>query len=89
MITIDDARRAAASLLRETTGRDLPEWRPAVDESDGIPDAIAPVCADEDHERDDAGVYDCCPEPIIPMPSALVDYLVALLNADRQSGGAA
>lgn len=88
MSNLDNARRAAAEFLRQTTGEDRPEWRPAFDESNAMPDAIAPVCPDEYHERTDGGVYDCCSELVIRVDPPLVDYLVALLNADRNGGAA-
>ncbi|MFI6347285.1 hypothetical protein [Streptomyces sp. NPDC050560] len=91
MSTLDSARRAASELLRQETSEDLPEWRAAYDDEapesgSGVPNAITPVCSDEDHEPSDGGVYACCPEPVIPVPPPLVDYLVALLNADRNDG---
>lgn len=91
MTRLDNARRAASELLRQTTGSSLPEWRPAFDTEDAsaLPNVIAPVCADPDHERVDGSVYGCCPEPIIPVDPPLVDYLVALLNADRAATGGA
>jgi hypothetical protein len=87
MTNLDHARRAAAELLRQTTGSDLPEWRAAFDgdRTTEMPNAIAPVCDDEDHERTDGSVYDCCPEPIVPVDPPLVEYLVAVLNADRSA----
>lgn len=92
-MNIDTARRAAAELLRQTTGESLPEWRPVFDvhETGAVaePDGIAPVCPDRDHERADGMVYDCCPEPVIVVDPPLAEYLAALLNADRaQNGGA-
>ncbi|MBL1107388.1 hypothetical protein JK361_22740 [Streptomyces sp. 5-8] len=87
MSGLADARRAATALLLQTTGAALPEWRPAFD-GDAVtaaPDAIAPVCTDEGHERTDGSVYSCCPDPVISVDPLLVDYLVALLNADRDA----
>ncbi|MGD1219965.1 hypothetical protein AB9Q10_16230 [Streptomyces krungchingensis] len=88
MSALDDARRAAAELLRQTTGSDdMPEWRPTFIGYPEEPNAIAPVCTDEDHiASEDPSAFDCCPEPIIKVAPPLVDYLVTLLNADR--GGA-
>lgn len=84
------ARAAAAELLRQTTGSDLPEWRATFDGFAGEPNAIAPICTDADHvESEDPSFFDCCPDPIIPVDPPLVDYLVALLNADRERGASA
>lgn len=87
MSALDNARRAASELLRQTTGVDLPEWRPTFDGYADEPNAIAPVCTDQGHiDSEDPSFFDCCPEPIIPVDPPLVDYLVALLNADREGG---
>ncbi|CAL9594323.1 hypothetical protein SUDANB1_05290 [Streptomyces sp. enrichment culture] len=84
------ARSAAAELLRQTTGSDLPEWRATFDGTAAEPNAIAPICTDPDHvESEDPSAFGCCPEPIIPVDPPLVDYLVALLNADRERGESA
>ncbi|MGA5489606.1 hypothetical protein ACPCK1_17840 [Streptomyces pseudogriseolus] len=82
-------RAAAAEFLRQSTGSDLPEWRGTYTEY-GVhhePNAIAPVCTDPDHiESEDPTAFECCPEPIIDVGPALAEYLVALLNADREAG---
>lgn len=89
MTNLDNARRAAAELLRQTTGSDQPEWRPTFAGYAGEPNAIAPVCTDPEHvESEDPSAFGCCPEPIIAVDPPLVDYLVALLNADRKGGAA-
>lgn len=88
---LDKARRAASELLRQTTGADLPQWRAVFDTDETIaePNAIAPVCTDDDHEPGDGSVYDCCPDPVVVVDPPLVAYLVALLNADRTAMGGA
>ncbi|MEV6836810.1 hypothetical protein AB0N17_20260 [Streptomyces sp. NPDC051133] len=87
MSALDDARRAAAELLRQTTGSELPEWRPTFLGTANEPNAIGPVCTDPDHvESEDPSAFGCCPEPIIAVDPPLVDYLVALLNGDRERG---
>ncbi|MFD9212052.1 hypothetical protein ACFVY9_02830 [Streptomyces sp. NPDC059544] len=83
-------RAAAAELLRQTTGSDLPEWRETFDGIAGEPNAIAPICTDDEHvESEDPSAFGCCPDPIIPVDPPLVGYLVALLNADRERGESA
>ena len=92
MISLNDARRAAAEALREYDLDGLPEWRLASDDYLGQsePQCIAPVCPDDDHERGDATVYDCCPGPVVEVGDRLlVEYLVALLNDDRGAGESA
>ncbi|WP_405991057.1 hypothetical protein [Streptomyces sp. NBC_00986] len=90
MSALDDARRAAAEFLRGTTGSDRPEWRATFVGFAAEPNAIGPVCTDEDHiESEDPSAFGCCPEPIIAVESSLVDYLVELLNADRGAGESA
>lgn len=85
MTNLNDARRTAAELLRQNTGSELPEWRVTflgmgLDE----PNAIGPVCTNEDHlDSEDPTAFECCPEPIIEVDPALAEYLVELLNADR------
>jgi hypothetical protein len=84
---LDDARRRAAEFLRQTTGSDRPEWRETFLGTAPEANAIGPVCTDEDHvESEDPSAFGCCPEPIIAVDPPLVDYLVALLNADREAG---
>jgi hypothetical protein len=87
---LDRARAAARSLLADTIDAALPEWRAcfSTDGTDG-PTAVAPVCADEDHEPTDGNVYNCCPEPVIEVEwPELAEYLAALLNADRGNAAA-
>lgn len=87
MSAVDDARRTAAEFLRQTTGDDRPEWRSTFLGTAHEPNAIGPVCTDEGHvESEDPSAFECCPEPIIAVDPPLVDYLVALLNADREAG---
>jgi hypothetical protein len=89
MSSLHDARRAAADRLREYDLDGLPEWRLASEDDTGQtePRSIAPVCPDDEHERTDASVYSCCPEPVIPVGNRLLaEYLVALLNDDREGG---
>ncbi|NGO68008.1 hypothetical protein [Streptomyces boncukensis] len=89
MSALDDARHAAAAFLATTSGSELPEWRPTFlgISSDG-PNAIGPVCIDEDHiASEDPTAFDCCPDPIVEVDPSLVDYLVELLNADRRAAG--
>ncbi|MER6515179.1 hypothetical protein [Nonomuraea sp. NPDC001636] len=78
-------RTDARDLLALIADAPAPEWRVCFTE-DGTEEltGIVPVCADEDHEPDDASVYDCCPAPVIEChSSAMADYLAALLNSDR------
>lgn len=88
MNRLDDARRIAAEFLRQTTGSDRPEWRATfLSDSPEGPNAIGPVCTDEDHiESEDPSAFGCCPEPIVAVDPPLVEYLVELLNADREAG---
>jgi hypothetical protein len=90
---LTNARRTAAEFLRETTGSDRPQWRATFigesflgDSAEG-PNAIGPVCTDPGHvESEDPSAFDCCPEPIIEIDPPLVEYFLALLNADREAG---
>ncbi|MFF9088600.1 hypothetical protein ACF1BE_19650 [Streptomyces sp. NPDC014991] len=89
MSALHNARRAAAEALREYDLDGLPEWRLAADDYTGRtePQCIAPVCPDEGHERVDASVYECCPGPVVEVGDRLLaEYLVALLNDDREAG---
>jgi hypothetical protein len=85
-------RAAAAEFLQQSTGSDLPEWRTTYTEY-GVhdePNAIAPVCTDPDHiASEDPTAFECCPEPVIDVGPALAEYVVALLNADREAGESA
>lgn len=86
--TLARHRRAAGEVLLRKSDEALPEWRTAytTDGTDG-PTGIIPVCRDTGHDPDDGSVYVCCPEPAIEVESPeLADYLVALLNADRDGG---
>lgn len=85
--SLDEARSPALEALLRLVG-DAPEWR-AVFTTNGTDGAtgIGPVCPDPDHEPGDGDLYTCCPELAIEAESAeLADYLVALLNADRERG---
>lgn len=88
MTALDRARRTAADFLRQAAGSDRPEWRATfLGDSPEGPNAIGPVCTDEDHiESEDPSAFACCPEPIIAVDPALANYLVELLNADREGG---
>lgn len=92
MSALDNTRRAAAELLREHDLNGLTEWRLAEDDYRGRsePRFIAPVCPHDEHERVDAGIYSCCPGPVVDIGDrVLAEYLVALLNADREAGDTA
>ena len=87
--------RAAARARIDVPGTEPVRWRVVMIEYGG---GIAPVCDAtsytgitqthathtlDDGERDDLGLYDCCPSPHIEVWSdAMSEYLVALLNAD-------
>lgn len=89
MSTLDNARKAARELLLADTGERRPMWRSCFTELDGAeyPNAIAPVCLDEEHDADDPTVYDCCPDTVIEVESHVLGaYLVELLNADAEVG---
>lgn len=87
MTALDDARRTAGELLLRTTGSERPEWRATFLGIAEEPNAIGPVCTDEDHvDSEDPSAFGCCPEPLVEVDPPLVDYLVALLNADREGG---
>lgn len=89
------ARAAASVMLRLDTGQDRPRWRVIITDSES-PTGIAPVCTGERSDalhmiedypggpqRDEDGVYDCCPWPQFETCSETVAaYLVELLNAD-------
>ncbi|MGW2742331.1 hypothetical protein [Streptomyces sp. NPDC001450] len=91
MSALADARTAAAEYLRTTTGDDRPEWRVTFLEYAVEPNAIAPVCTDDEHvASEEPGAFGCCPDPVIAVESAAVAlYLVELLNADREAGESA
>ena len=85
-------RAAAHAYLATTTGTPTPQWRTGILEYDpatgeGRRTTVVPVCPTDDHDTDDdPTVYDCCPEPAIETDSEpLAAYLVALLNADRET----
>jgi hypothetical protein len=85
---LDETRGPAREALLRLTGDARPEWRAAftTDGTDG-PTGIAPVCPDPEHERGDGDVWACCPDLAVEVESTeLAEYLVALLNADRQGG---
>jgi hypothetical protein len=89
--SLDEARAAAAGLLRGNSFDRLPEWRVADDDYRGGSELrfIAPMCPHPEHERDDAGVYSCCPGPVLDLEEPVIAaYFVALLNADRDGGKA-
>lgn len=89
MSALDSARDAARALLKAETGDERPGWRQCFTGLDGAehPDAIGPVCLDDDHDPHDPTVYTCCPEPIIEVASHVLGaYLVELLNADATGG---
>ncbi|MGW3825719.1 hypothetical protein ACWEAF_26285 [Streptomyces sp. NPDC005071] len=89
------ARRAAEAVFEQNAGELHPKWRVVITDSES-PTGIAVVCtgdrSDALHmiddfpggpQRDDEGVYDCCPWPQIETYSTLIAaYLVELLNAD-------
>lgn len=96
------ARVAELAPLREAALHDLPtgtQWRVIATDSESLT-GLAPVCTADRrfHEiadypggpkYDDEGVYDCCPWPQVETYSvAVAAYLVALLNADAETGGA-
>jgi hypothetical protein len=89
--TLPAARAAAAALLRGNSFDRLPEWRIADDDYRGRsePRFIAPVCPHPEHEREDAGIYSCCPGPVLDLEEPVIaGYFVALLNADREGAEA-
>ncbi|WP_138908162.1 hypothetical protein [Streptomyces chryseus] len=94
MSTLDDARRAAREVLLADTGERRPMWRQCFTEHDGSehPNAIAPVCSDDNHDDNDpnvypCSVYPCCPDTVIEVESHVIGaYLVELLNADAEDG---
>ncbi|MFQ6851228.1 hypothetical protein AAIB46_10065 [Streptomyces sp. 35M1] len=82
------ARRAASEVLLADTGEQRPLWRACFTELDGgeYPNAIAPVCTNDEHDGDDPTVYDCCPDTVVEVEShKLGAYLVELLNADAEA----
>ncbi|WP_432159472.1 hypothetical protein [Streptomyces sp. NRRL F-5630] len=90
MTGLDNARRAAREFLKLMCGDAAPEWRTCyLDGPAAEPTGLAPVCPDESHEATDGNAYACCPEPVVECESYKVaEYLVALLNADREGGAA-
>lgn len=92
MTALDNARRAIAAGQSEYNLAKLPEWRLADPGylGPGEPQCIAPACPHPEHERGDAGMYSCCPGPFVDIGDrVLAEYLVALLNADREAGESA
>lgn len=94
----DDLLAEARATARDTVIRGLnPSWRAVLTDSESL-DGVALVCtaegADDKHtvldlgsgpQRDEHGVYDCCPWPQFETySSTLATYLVALLNADQE-----
>jgi hypothetical protein len=70
------------------------QWRVILGDTERLTD-VGPVCADPTHpgypdigiERDDTGLYDCCPPAFEVWSDAVAAYLVALLNADADAAG--
>jgi hypothetical protein len=96
----DPAAHRAAARAYLTFANDSPvpsTWRVvSVDCGGGVSPVIGPVCPSaashpaldesEPADRDELGVYDCCPNPQLEVWSpALATYLVALLNADAEA----
>lgn len=93
------ARAAVVEILRQDTGTERPKWRVIITDSES-PTGVAPVCAGERSDalhmiedypggpqRDEDGVYDCCPWPQFDTYSVdVAAYLVELLNADSERG---
>lgn len=83
---IEDSRAKVREYLKLSVGDSTPEFRVvfSTNGSDG-PTGIASVCTDPDHFEDDkAEMYPCCPGMDIECHStAVAEYLVALINADR------
>lgn len=89
------ARNEAWRELRRDTGTSRPMWRTVITDSES-PTGFAPVCSGERSDalhmiddypggpqRDEDGVYDCCPYPQVDTYSTVwAEYLVGLLNAD-------
>ena len=89
------ARAAALNDIKLTDDQPAPTWRLIHTDSES-PTGLAPVCTGErsnaihmidDYpggpQRDEDGVYDCCPYPQIETYSTVwAEYLVELLNAD-------
>jgi hypothetical protein len=79
-----------------------PLWRVVITDSES-PTGLAPVCSGERSDalhmiddypggpqRDEDGVYDCCPRPQIETYSTVwAEYLVELLNADAEEKASA
>lgn len=88
-------RAAALADLAKNDVPAAPRWRLIITDSES-PTGLAPVCTREDGnalhmiddypggpQRDEEGVYDCCPWPQIETYSTVwAAYLVELLNAD-------
>lgn len=83
------ARTAAREVLLADTGEKRTMWRQCFTETDGglHPNAVAPVCLDDEHDADDPTVYVCCPDTVVEVESHVFGaYLVELLNADAEVG---
>ncbi|MFF9690279.1 hypothetical protein [Streptomyces sp. NPDC014623] len=92
MSILDNARLAAREVLLADTGKQRPMWRQCFTELDGSlhPNAIAPVCLDEEHDPEDPTVYVCCPDTVVEVESHVIGaYLVELLNTDAAVGESA
>ncbi|MFE5853579.1 hypothetical protein ACFQ61_10245 [Streptomyces sp. NPDC056500] len=100
MSALDDARAAWAAQLRmdpSVVDGPLPAWRAVFTDSESLT-GVALVCTaegiDDEHsvldlgsgpERDEQGVYGCCPWPQFEAGSEVfAAYLVELLNADQE-----
>lgn len=86
------ARAAVRELLLADTGEQRPMWRACFTNLDGTdhPNAIAPVCTDDEHDPEDPTVYACCPDTVVKVESHVLGaYLVELLNADAEVGESA
>lgn len=91
------ARAAALNDIKLTDDQPAPTWRIIHTDSES-PTGLAPVCTGERSDalhmiddypggpqRDEDGVYDCCPYPQIETYSTVwAEYLVELLNADAE-----
>ncbi|MCB5168052.1 hypothetical protein LG634_24895 [Streptomyces bambusae] len=81
--------RAATRVELAVLGVATSAWRAVHTGIEDQPNAVGPVCADDDHDPDDPSLYDCCPNLVIELGTeseALAGYLAALLTADL--GGA-
>lgn len=77
-------RPAAMNFLHSVTDLQAPAWRICMSEQTSEVTAVAPVCPDPDHDEHDAGLWSCCPDPVVECDSLIMaEYIAALLNADR------